>query len=301
MPPPRRGRLTIESVRWLVGLDLRPAGDGALAFARWLTARVPTPGAHELVCIHAIEGWELLLSRGQTEQALDDFARAAVDATVERAGLPAETVRVVHGSTPDEALAAAVARHRADAVLVGRRSPMDGDEIVRLGRVARRLLRRLPVPVVVVPADLRSETVGTGPIVVAATADGSCDAAPVFARELQARIDRPIHVLAVVPPAFPPGVSYLPTPHYDPQIRLRRESDLRTWRQDHGLASASLEVLEGPVIPTLLARAGELDACILVTGSRNLSRTQRVFQSSVGSTVAASARCPVAVVPRETP
>lgn len=128
------------------------------------------------------------------------------------AGLPGFDVRLIEERRPDEVLTRAMSLHRADAMQIRRRSPAEDDALVRLGAVARRLLRTFVAPVIVCPPDLTAETIRPGAVVVAVRPDDASAAALRFAQELAKRSGRELAVVSVLPPPFPAGVSYLAAP-----------------------------------------------------------------------------------------
>ena len=71
------------------------------------------------------------------------------------------------------------------------------------------------------------------------------------------------------------------------------------WCHAEGMLSPSCDVFHGRTVPTLLEFAKQVDASMIVCGSRRLSLLERLLSSSVGSGVAAHADRPVAVVPPE--
>ena len=83
----------------------------------------------------------------------------------------------------------------ASGLVIGRAAERGSRAVVRLGRVARRVLRRLPCPVVVVPPDLSA--VADGPILLATDLDVASASAVTFARDLAARHGRELKVVHV--------------------------------------------------------------------------------------------------------
>jgi len=281
-------------MKWLIGVDLRHGCEGALAFASWLRKRQPDTA---LVAMHALE-----IPKGRIPVIPDlDTVNRYVDTFVHK-HLPDADVRLFEEQPAENALARAVSVHQTDAMVIGRRSPRDRDTLIRLGAVARRLLRRLPAPIVVCPPDLAEGDVGAGPIVVAVQPDAAGAAALAFARSVAAQTGRAIEAVHVVRSGFPTGISYLPTPNYDGEARERAEAEVRTWLATlPGGDAVELSFPDDPVIPAILDRAEALDACMLVCGSRLLSTIDRIVHTSVGSTLAGGSRIPVAVVPPSTP
>jgi nucleotide-binding universal stress UspA family protein len=197
-----------------------------------------------------------------------------------------------------ETLAAAGALAATTGIIVGRRAAESDSSIIRLGKVARRLLRRLDSPVFVVPPDLERAAIGAGPIVCAVDLDPIGVAVARFGERLGRAIGRPTRLVHVVESGDPIGLEYLPEGTWN-NLRARRaevgQAELDAWRDEAGL-SAYTVLAEGQTVPKLLGAARELDACMILCGSRRLSVAQRMWMSSVGSTLAAGARVAVGVV-----
>ncbi|NJK31386.1 MAG: universal stress protein, partial [Deltaproteobacteria bacterium] len=84
------------------------------------------------------------------------------------------------GRLPRPDLLERAAMLELDALLVGRRARRDEDPIVRLGEVTRRVVRKLPAPVIVVPPDFGDDArdlLGSGPIILATDLSDHCIAA----------------------------------------------------------------------------------------------------------------------------
>jgi nucleotide-binding universal stress UspA family protein len=287
-------------MKWIVGLDLRPFGQGALEFAAWLHAHTT---AERLIAVHVLE--EAAMRQALREHSIGEVerrAREATEAFMARQGLAESysAIDVVEGVTADASLGAALQLHRATGVIVGRRAPAGEDALVLLGRVARRLLRALPGPVVVVPPDVTRATMGKGPILLATDLHDDCLGAAGFARQLSVATGRPLVVVHTVDIPEQWGLGYVPAATMDQlygQLRLDGEQGLQAWLTRTGLGDCAAIVAEGPTVARLAAIAKAEDALMLVTGSRKLSLLERVFRSSVGTDLAGAATVPVAVVP----
>ena len=109
---------------------------------------------------------------------------------------------------------------------------------------------------------------------------------------------RPLVLVHAVHP--PDGGPYIPAEVWQLSLdaqRRRGESDFVEWADRHGVGAAERVLEEGPPVRVLVEAAQQRDACMLVTGSRRLGTVERLFLSSLGSELAASAPLPVAVVP----
>ncbi len=273
-------------MKWMVAVDLGDSCEGALGWARWL--RTSDPEA-ELLVVHAVDIASLAPPRAQTVMRhVEKFVQTR---------LPEVEMRVLEERPPEDALAHAMSVHAADALVIGRRASRDGDAIVRLGAVARRLLRRLPAPVLVCPPDLVGAEVPTGPVLVCLDAQGSDASTLAFGRALADATGLPLQAITVVPPLFPTGVTYEPTPAHAAGAGEPPEAPVQAWLAEQPGDPVELLVATGRVIPAVLRASEEVGASVLVCGSRLLSARERIVNTSVGTALAAMARIPVAVVP----
>ena len=295
-----------STTKWTLGLDLREGAEGPIVFARWLRDQLSNqPGNPDakatLTPIHVIEPDQLLLlaSIDKREQALA-LAEDAVTRTLERVGDGAtlEDVRMIEVGSPDDVLASEAAD--ADGLIIGRLAPRGKDRLLRLGGVARRLLRRLAAPTIVVPPDTREQHIGKGPIVLACDAHEDSIGAARFALRMSELLGRELILAHVVPMPYGWSIGYLPAESVKQvraDLRAGGERTLERWASQHGITGLRGVVTEG-IVPEELGRlAKSEDALMLVTGSRKLNAVERLFVTSVGSELCASAPCPVAVVP----
>lgn len=291
------------SNKWGIGVELADDHYGPLRLAAALSA-----GAEGdlFVGVHVVPRRELfhpLINLEEAEQ-MQTQAAAEVAEVMEREGFAGARVRVelVEDEEIERGLSEACVRLGVDALIVGRRARRDEDPIVRLGEVTRRLLRRLPVPLVVVPPDFGDPDdpgLGQGPVIVGVDLSEHCVPALRFAAEIAARLDREL-VLAHGTQAFHWGVSYIPEANLEQIQAQTRESagrELDAWAKDLGVQASRNHVFMGDPAKRLLELAHSTDAALLVTGSRKLGPVERLFLSSVSSELAAAAACPVAVIP----
>lgn len=289
-----------ELMRWVVGVDLRPHSHGAINFAAWLHANDKT-GQVTLEALHVIESrlFELpeappraeLIGRAKQATIAALTARRAVDAFAHIDAIEADDVI--------DTLAAAGALASTTGIIIGRRAADSDDRVIRLGKVARRLLRRLDSPVFVVPPDLERAHIGAGPIVCAVDLDQHGVDVARFGELFGEAIGRPARLVHVVDKGDPIGMEYLPEITWtDLRTRAREtgQAALAKWREDAGLTAYTL-LAEGQTVPKLISAARELDACMILCGSRQLSLAQRMWMSSIGSSLAAAAHLPVGVIP----
>jgi nucleotide-binding universal stress UspA family protein len=210
-------------------------------------------------------------------------------------------LHVVQGVHAEQSLEAARVYHHAEGLVVGRQAPREGHHLLRLGRVARRLLRSLAGPVIVVPPDWdpTAQTV-EGPVVCATNLDDNGAAAARYAAQTAARLGRGfvlVHVVAV-PEDF--GAQYIPAATREKiavEAQAEGERGLAAWIASLDLPGATAVVRQGHVTDQLVRLAHETQAAMVVTGSRRLSTFDRLLLTSVGSELAATSPCPVAVIP----
>ncbi|MFO7562393.1 MAG: universal stress protein [Enhygromyxa sp.] len=289
-----------EMMRWVVGVDLRPHSHGAINFATWLHAHDKT-GQAALEALHVVESrlFELPEAPARAE-LLGRAKQATIAALTARKGLDAFAhIDAIEGEDVIDTLAAAGALASTTGVIVGRRAAESDDRMVRLGKVARRLLRRLESPVFVVPPDLERAHIGAGPILCAVDLDDHGVDVARFGERLGQALGRQARLIHVVDAGEPIGVEYLPELTWT-ELRLREretgQGALVKWRDKAGLSAQTL-LAQGQTVPKLISAARELDACMLLCGSRRLNLAQRIWMSSIGSTLAAAAHLPVGVIP----
>lgn len=287
-------------MKWLVGLDLRAASRGALNFAAWVASRAKD---QSVVPIHVLEEEHLrYVLRYRHLDEVTREARAAAEAAIASEGAAGRVgeVRIVQGLRADETLAEACASEGAAVLVVGRLAKKEGRPLVRLGRVARRLVRRLPVPLVVVPPDLREGDLGPGPVVALTSLGDDAVRACRFGRELATLLGRELHVLHVAPDPAAAAAYGLPVErveHLRAEARERSRAETSVWLAEAGLAADRIAVRLGDRVDQALAHASELGALALVVGARPLPTSSRLFLPSVGRELAASAPLAVAIVP----
>jgi nucleotide-binding universal stress UspA family protein len=196
------------------------------------------------------------------------------------------------------ALADALEAFSADGLVLGREAPRDGSGFPRLGGIARKLLRTLPSPLFVVPADL--VRVGAGPVIASTDLlPDSLDACR-FAARIAALLERPLQLVHVAPStaqwtggALQPGE----LASVDGDALAEAVAQLEEFAALHRLPSDNRIVRQGEPIDELRSHIAAVDAAAIVLGSRRLGVLERLFTASVSTELAARASCPVAVVP----
>lgn len=285
-------------MRWIVGLDFKDYCNGALTYARWLKGAVP---GSSFLGVHVIE------SRGLSAYnvpSMVDNAQAYNHKLLEQhhAADAFTDVKTIVGEHAEQVLEQAARDYEANALVVGRRAPTRGGRIVALGRVARRLVRKAAGPLVVVPPDLEPSAVDVGPIMVATDLGDSSAAALQFARTLADDLARPLAIVHVTPVYDSLNVYVSAAEWSSVQLEARNtgKERLTAWLAERGIVesdSVRLEVRWGALGPELMAAASDLQAAMVVCGSRRMSATERLFTSSVGVELAAGAPIPVTIVP----
>lgn len=282
---------------WILGLDLGPRSSGALRLARLLRQQLQARVVGVFVC----ETWLVglppgedasvrLSRRSEAERWLADLNVGAPDAAVDE-------TQIVDEADAESGLA--LAAQGSAGVIVGRRPPSP-ETWSRLGRVARRLLRRLPAPVLVVPPEVTDEDLA-GPVLLATDLTERSVAAARFAVGLARRLARPLLCVHVAQPRW--EETYDPSEPRWAELRRRyreeTERSSRTWAGEH-CPGAELTVDYGDPIDRVPVLARQMHASLIVVGSGRPGMIERFFAGSTASIVAAVAPCAVAVVPPDT-
>lgn len=287
--------MTLEAP-WLLGLDLGPRCSGALRFARFLRERLRM----RVVGVFVSESWDFAPSEG-TALAFALRSEAERWLAALNAGEPGAAVdatRIIDDVDAEAALSTAA--REAAGVVVGRRAAAP-DAWVRLGRVARRLLRRLPAPVIVVPPELANDEFD-GPVMLATDLSDGSAAAARFAVTFARKLGRPLICVHVGQPRWD-GSNGLLEPRREELRATYREATeraTREWATRH-CPDAALTHEYGEPVERLHALVGHARPGLLVLGSGRPGIVERIFAGSTASTVAAVAPCAVAVVPPDAP
>lgn len=285
-------------MRWAISIDPRPEHDGPLRLAAWLAQRKSTAddrlvGVHVLPRLSELAGlWD-----GDAISALLTKVEANCRRNI------AETTDLEIALEVDEAddvplgLAEAARQHDSHCLVVGRHARLQDDRLIRLGRIARRLLRNLPAPLAVTPPHWQVPD-EPGPVIVATDLLAHSEPAGVFARRLAAEYELPLAV-AHVAHVFKWIGSSLPAGAFDAHAAQAVDAGrlaTETWCKTQGL-DAPILVAAGDPTSALAQLAVRERASLIVCGARRLSPIERTFHASVGADLAASMPCPVFVVP----
>ncbi len=291
-------------MRWIVGLDLQHRSAGALQLVRWLDRERHAAEEDEFAGVHVLEEehLELVLRYHHLDEVLASANRAAAAALrhegVERL---VRDVELIQGPDAADVLLTAARAGGADALVVGRAAPgAAGVRIVRLGRVARRLLRRTTSPVAVVPPDVRAEALGDGPLVALVRLDARSARTATFAATLAGHLGRPLALVYVIPPAIEQAAPYFPAElgqRIAAEQVVRGEAELAAWMTGMGLTAQRTAVLQGNPVDASLAFAAEQRSPMLLVGARPVRGFAHALASGTASVLASIASVPVIVVP----
>jgi nucleotide-binding universal stress UspA family protein len=165
----------------------------------------------------------------------------------------------------------------------------------RLGQVARRILRGLGHPVIVVPPDLTQGWIDSRAVVVATDLRDDAVAAVRFAGRFAAEAGLDLVVVHVAPATSVAFDSQQAVLH--PRDEAPPPAAVERWMTQHGLGQARVRVVRGDVVAAIVDVARQEHAALVVVGSRRLSRVEHLFTSSVGTDLARTCDRAVAIVP----
>ncbi len=265
--------------------------------AAWLRSHSRGDSPAELVAVHVID--ERLRDSLQAMSEVLAETRKMIASAAARCSVPDPftDVHVVLAPSAEAGLARAATGPGVDGLIIGRIAPREGNRLVRLGSVARRVLRELPAPVLVVPPDLGENEIGEGGIVLATDLDDTSIAAARFTARLASELGRDL-VATHMDPARDFGHDLLGDRTILAAWTPRRTPvDVERWVRENEIPASRTHLVEDAVVEGLLAVAHHEKAAILACGSRRLGTVDRIFTSSVGTDLARLADRPVLVVP----
>jgi nucleotide-binding universal stress UspA family protein len=283
--------------KWIVGIDVRRRSDGAVAFAAWLHAQLRDP----LIGVH-VAAREMFTAMDQLAGPTQSDVRLRVE--LERSlaeagqGDAFARVEVIEALDPVGPLEERC-REEGAGLIIGRIAGQSSYEMVRLGAVARRLLRGLVAPIWVVPPDLRAETIGQGTILVAVTPEEASVGAVRVAWRLAAALGRKIMFVQVVNELIQRSSLFPARETVErEQTDQQREAEAKTrgWLMDLEV-EGPLDVRRGGTLEEILVATRRHDAAFVVTGTRRLGLLGRIFSGSLSSELAAHSSVPMLVVP----
>lgn len=288
-------------MKWIVATNLRADSQGAFEFAHWLHTTAAKPDDHALVAMAVIRDAgdfaSVTIGRGLQMRRVEDATRSFVAETP--AANAIDDIDVDIAPEVSAALCERAAQRGATLVL-GRAAPRENTRLVRLGSVARRCLRRLTRPTVIVPPDWTVDHARQGPILVAVDDTDASLAALRFAEALAAAVGRPMVAVTALQGLGGLGTTFLaPAEFADLQDRRRREQadQVAVFLADRGYPQLSLRAEAGATVQAVLDVAEDVDAAAIVCGSRRLTLAERLFSASVGTELASFSTLPVAIVP----
>lgn len=287
-----------------LGLDLRPQTTGAIQYAVWLCAQAKLQPADHVRAVHVIEPDAMveLMRHADEDTILGAFAQRGKDILDQVARDARLSAPEVHGGDSVELLEDRARAHGSTALLISRRAASHKQiAFPRLGAVARRLLRRLKVPIIVAPPDLLPSQVGAGPVMVAVDFEDSSRRAIDWARPIADALQRKLVLVHVADMPDQLGyVGLIQTERWAElveEILERGRERMDRFVRAHQLEGIETVVERGPVLTGLIDRASESEACLVVCGSGHHGVLHRIVVPSVASELAALAPVPVAVVP----
>ena len=288
---PGAASLLGEGMRTLVAYD----GSDSAKRALELAAQVFGP-AGSIAIAHVVQplGEPDFAGSPEVEDPEQEELLAEARAAVARTGPPAVTLR--RRGDPAAELIAAGAELDADLIVVGSRG-RGAVASALLGSVSAALAGGAHSPVLVVGP---SATFGHGPIV--AGIDGSefsLDAARI-ALALDRRLERGFRLVHAYTVRPIPGVSVVPDARAElAQVDEQKAEELLAGvARELGIPEEETQtVRDGSEPSALVVLARDLDAALIVVGSRGLGAVRAAVLGSFSTSVLAEASCPVVVVP----
>lgn len=278
-------------MRILVGHDGSDGGRDALELARVLGEAT---GAGILVTTVLPYG-PLPIPYEILEEEEGERAQPVFEEAKERLGDLRVETRAFGGGTPAGVINDLAEREEIDTIVVG--SPHRGP-IGRtlIGSVADGLLHGAPCEVIVAPRAYATRE--HGPVrTIAVAYDDTPEAKAALHRAealaLTTRATIAVYTVTAPPTAVPGASGYTPAIHPEAGPIVTRAVKA----VDERLAATG-RALVGVPGPTIVAACEEIDADLLVCGSRGYGPVLRVLLGSVSTHLAHHAPCPVLVVPR---
>lgn len=287
-----------------LGLDMRPQTTGAVQYALWVCETANFQPVGHVRPVHVVEPDAMVeLIRHADEQAIvGAFQQRGKEVLHELGhGGHFRAPEVLVGDAVEILEDRAIATH-STALLISRRAPSSSTmALPRLGSVARRLLRRLKLPVIVVPPDLLASQVGGGPVVVAVDFEEGSQRALEWAQPVADTLHRKLMLVHMAEMPDQIGYAGFIQPErwqsLANEILDRGRERMDDFVQRCGIEQVETSIVRGPVLPGLLDFAAESKACMLVSGSGHHGVLHRILVPSIASEAAALAAVAVAVVP----
>lgn len=300
----------------LVGVDGSANSFAAVAFI----GRLVSPQRDELILFFVAPA--MSFDDERLDLAVQDRARSALsrnilDAALARLpeGWRTRAERMDSAGSPGQELVNVAKERGADLIAVGYRGTSSIVEQFLLGSVTRKVLHSVAVPVLVVKGDEGVESTAEGPLrtLVAIDPEHRTDAMANMLKRFMWPENSECRVLTVVRPMFladlPDWVRHQPR---DPDVAAMAAEWSKEHQQNLSVARQDLErframlpecfarseaiVAEGRPAEMIIAKAREGDADLVVLGSRDRGRLERLLVGSTSEQVLASATCSVLVV-----
>lgn len=279
--------------RLVVGTDFSEPASHAVA---WALRTARRHGA-EIVLVHAIEA----LAPHAVTMRIQDQAEASlavVEAHAAESGLPVE--RVFRDGAPWEVIADVARATAADLVVVGARGHGSGP--LRFGRVADRVVRTSPVPVVAAHAHDSAETAAADLAIVGTDLSPESDhalraaAAIVRASATPGRIVLVHAWQPVVEYGFGQGEVLWVGPVEDDTEAMRRALERCAEPIRAAGVEVTTELVQGFPARSLVEIARQRGADLVAVGTHGRSGIGRMLLGSVAEHVLHDAPCPVLAV-----
>lgn len=287
-----------------LGLDLRPQTTGAIQFALWMCQTAGLQPAGHVHPVYVLEPDVMveLMRHADDDTILGAFRQRGKEILDEVARDGHLHAPEVFGGDAVELLEDRARAHGSSALLISRRAGSHKQvAFPRLGEVARRLLRRLKVPVIIAPPDLLPSQIGDGPVLVAVDFEDSSRRALEWAKPIADTLQRKLVLVHLVDMPDQLGYAgFIQSERWDQlatEILDRGRERMDQFVRAHQIEGVETAVARGPVLPGLIDYARESAACMLVCGSGHHGVLHRIVVPSVASEAAALAPLAVAVVP----
>lgn len=287
-----------------LGLDLRPQTTGAVQYALWMCKTANLEPQGHIQAVHVIEPDAMveLLRHGDEATILGAFSRRGKEILDEVAHDGHLHKPEVLGGDAVELLEERTRDRGSTALLISRRAPSKaGMSFPRLGSIARRLLRRLKVPIIVAPPDLLASNVGDGPVICAVDFEEGSSRAVKWAAAVADTLNREMMVVHLA--EMPDQLGYagfIQSERWEQmtqEILDRGRERMAAFVRANQLGDVRTAVARGPVLPGLVDLAADSKACLLVCGSGHHGVLHRMIVPSVASESASVSAVPVAVIP----
>lgn len=293
-------------MKWTIGIDTKPGHQGPLEFVAWMCAQSPEEVGESVVACHVTpsESWLKRLfgggEQGERVRSARTNARAVCEQIFDEAGVSTmlHRIEICSAETIVEGLTQAAEKFESDVLIVGRHARQDESSLIRLGSIARSCLAHYPAPMIVVPPDYVRAPAGA-PILLATDLLAHSDAAADMAMNMAAHFDLPLHLVHIAKPVSW-SASYVPDTDYTRvSMETTREATKRVheWLDARKRGVAKIHVISGDETNSVAQLIASRDFSLVVVGSRPRVDDGTRYGSGMGSELASTVACPVALVP----